>query len=287
VLLSSTAGEEDSRQQLVAPLLLEDPTYNQRRENLLDSNIDDVLPSMTFSNSDHCGNIIVYRLVSLRCASDCTPLIFYTVLTNGKYSIVALVSAYLLLISFWLPFWLLSFVLTEWGVYLTAIGTIFLIGRAIIRLIAFPGASRKVISDIETEFAKYSVRIIAAACMSLIDLAAIFEPRDQSGEQHLDSRIIPLIPGLWRRVNGFRCRVLGVYVDVLRYLYQQDSISSLALSTNPIDPTTAATTVSIGTYGPEFTKHGNNRLSGDVGNLLSLTVRCDHTDLRKTCLLLF
>jgi hypothetical protein len=256
-----SALDDDDRQQLAVPLLLDEDN---------DSTIEAFMTTSPHASSGGLLN----RLLATRCAADCMPALFHTILYHGKYSLVLLLSAYLILLSCWLPFWVLSFLVTEWGVYLTAIASIFLIGRAIIRLIAFPGASRKVVTDIETEFAKYSVRMIAAAAMSLIDLAVIFEPRDQSGEQYVDSRMIPQIPGLWRRANGFRRRVLGLYVDVLKYIYEeQDSISSLVLSVDTIDPT-AKNAESASVFGPELTRYGNNRLSGDVGNVLSLTVRC-------------
>jgi hypothetical protein len=262
VSLLSTLDDEDDRQQLAVPLLLEEDNDRTARAFMTTS-------PHAFSEG------LLHRLWAIRCAADCMPTLFHTILYHGKYSLALLLSIYLILLSCWLPFWLLSFLLTEWGVYLTAVASIFLIGRAIIRLIAFPGASRKVVTDIETEFAKYSVRMIAAAAMSLVDLAVIFEPRDQSGEQYVDSRMVPQIPGLWRRANGFRRRVLGLYVDVLRYIYEENnSISSLVLSTDAIDTAAAVSTAeSAASFGPDFTRYGNNRLSGDVGNVLSLTVR--------------
>ena len=256
-LFSNSFVDED-RQQLAVPFLLEE---------------DDIASDFMTSSQQPSG--CLHRLLGIRCAADCMPTFFHAILFHGKYSLLVFLSVYLILLSCWLPFWFLSVVVTEWGVYLTVIAFVFLVGRAIIRLIAFPGASRKVVSDIEVEFAKYSVRIISAAAMSFIELAVIFEPRDQSGEQNVDSRMIPQIPGLWRRANGFRRRVLGLYVDVLSYLYgEEDSVSSLLLSVDTIDTTeSAATTVPSSAFGPELTRHGNNRLSGDIGNVFSLNVR--------------
>lgn len=228
--------------------------------------------------AEHRGAGILYRLVSVRSVADCLPLVFYTVLTNGKIAAAVLLAVYLILISVWLPFWLMSFLVTEWGVYAVAIGTVFLIGRSIIRLIAFPGASRKVITDIEGEFAKYSVRMIETATESLIDLATVFEPREQGGEKSLDNRTLHQLPGLWRRVKSFRDRVLGVFLEVLRYTYQQDTVSTLSLSTSSNHSEYANTTPSI--YGPGLTRYGNNRLTGDIGTFASLTV-C--TMLRWKC----
>jgi hypothetical protein len=279
--------QEESRQQLSVPLLLssgEEYDFDNRNHNIHHTRPYQVRQphplqqqqtnaTMTTNNPNpivSCGQILAYRMISIRYLSDCMPLLFYTLLTNGKYVAIGLLSVYLMIISLWLPFWLLSYMISEWGVYMCMIGTVFLIGRTIIRLIAFPGATRKVIQDIEAEFTKYSIRMIDTACISIIDLAIIFEPRDQSGE-HLDSRTIPFVPGIWHRVQSFRCRVLAVYMDVLRYMYQQDSVMSLELSTN-LMVDALPDTVSNGGYGPKLTRFGNNRLYGDVGNVLALSV---------------
>lgn len=217
---------------------------------------------------------LLYHLVSIRCVSDAVllPLACRAIIINGKMAAAVLLGAYLVLLGLWFPFWLLALLVTEWGVYALAVGTVFLIGRCIIRLLAFPGASRKVTTDIEAEFAKYSVRMIAAASHSLIDVATVFEPRDQSGTQRLDNRSAHQLPGLWRRVGSFRNRVLGVYLDVLRYLYQQESVQQLSLSQSE-SPPDEAVNLRSNKFGPDCTRFGNNRLSGDVGNFASLTVR--------------
>jgi hypothetical protein len=264
-VLSSTIDQDQQQQQLTAPLLLEQ--YCDSDEYYPPNTTMAVNGHQPFFAAEQGG--LLYRLVSMRCVSDTLPSMFYTILTNGKFAGMAFIGFFLIMLVLWLPFWLLSFVVTEWGVYATAVGSIYMIGRSIIRLIAFPGASRKVVTDIEGEFAKYSVRMVEAACNSLIDLAAVFEPRDQSGEQHLDSRTLHQVPGLWRRVKSFRDRVLGVYLEVLRYIYQQDSVLQLSLS----DQTDSAHASNPSIYGPGLTRYGNNRLSGDVGNFATLTVR--------------
>jgi hypothetical protein len=271
--LSSNAEDVSLRRQLVVPLLCNN---NENDENYDDEEEENYyIHRSTMTNNNHMN--LFHRLVAIRYVSDCMPFIFYTILTNGKYTAFALISVYLAIISFWFPFWLLSFFITEYGDYITMIGSIFLIGRTIIRLIAFPGASQKIIKDIENEFAKYSVRMIETACTSIIDLATIFEPRDQSGEQQLDNRTTLLVPGLWRRVKVFRCRVIAVYIDVLRYMFQQQSMTSLVLSTSPIDASSEIEP--NGSYGPELTRYGNNRLSGDVGNVLTLPVGFESASL--------
>lgn len=266
-MLSPTI-DQDQQQQLAAPLLLEQYSDDEYPNNSSMTVNSPTRFAAAAAERQHGG--LIYRLVSIRCVSDTVPSMLYTVLTNGKIAVAALFGVYLIMFSLWLPFWLLSFVVTEWGVYAAAVGSIFMIGRNIIRLIAFPGASRNVVSAIEGEFAKYSVRMIAAACNSLIEFATIFEPREQIGEQHLDNRTMYQLPGMWRRVMSFRDRVLGVYLDVLRYIYLQDNVLQLSLSTssNHSQHDTPSSK-----YGPSLTRYGNNRFSGDVGNFASLTVR--------------
>lgn len=84
---------------------------------------------------------VVFWAIGIRTLADVLPAPLQLVVNSGKMSAIVFVGTYLFLIGLWLPFWLLSFVLTEWGVYLLVIGAIFLIGRGIIRMIAFPGSS--------------------------------------------------------------------------------------------------------------------------------------------------
>ena len=102
----------------------------------------------------------------------------------GKWSSPPFLGVYVTFVALWLPFWLLSFVITEWGIYLLAVFTVFFIGRSIILLIAFPGASQKVTATIETEFAKYSVRIIMffMRCNSGSSILSSAFPGNKSGD---------------------------------------------------------------------------------------------------------
>lgn len=228
---------------------------------------------LSTSDSQYYHGGVLHRIASVRCASDTLPTLFHTIVTNGKSSAAALLGVYLMLLSLFVPFWLLSFLVTEWGIYIAAIGSIFLIGRSIIRMIAFPGASRRIVTEIEKEFAKYSVRMIEISCNSICELASLFEPREQVGEAKLDKRVLQQLPGVWRRVKDCRDRVLGVYVDVLRYIYQQDSAFQLHLSETLDHTQNNALTTSADRYGPGLTRFGNNRLMGDVGDVSSLPVR--------------
>jgi hypothetical protein len=221
---------------------------------------------------------IVFQVVQVKSAADALPSLFSAVVTNGKFSLMVFTAAYLIFISLWFPFWLLSFVTTEWGVYLLAVGTVFFVGRTIIRLIAFPGASQKVTADIEAEFARYSVRMVTSAADSLIEVASILSgnnnnnnnANDQSGGDSNNFSTSYELPGLWRRARSYTDRVLGVYLEVLLYIFHQPSESSISNAAS------------------DLTKCGNNRLAGDIGSLANVTVsdfvlfysqcRCDYLD---------
>lgn len=53
--------------------------------------------------------------------------------SSGRYGPVGLLAVYTLLVAIWFPFWLLALLLTEWGVYAILVGTVFCIGRIIVR----------------------------------------------------------------------------------------------------------------------------------------------------------
>ena len=76
----------------------------------------------------------VLRALAMRCATmssaaDALPTIFYSIVTEGKMTAMVTVGVYLLFVALWMPFWLLSYVVTEWGVYALAVATVFGIGR--------------------------------------------------------------------------------------------------------------------------------------------------------------
>ena len=196
---------------------------------------------------------LALRCVQYKCAVDALPSFLQTILTSGKQVSAGFLALNLLFVLFWLPFWLLSFFLTEWGVYVLGVVSVFFLGRCIIRFIAFPGASQKMTSDVEREFTKYSIRMLESGVQSFAEVAAVLarDPgtngRGGSGLQSYE------VPALWKRATTFRNRVLGVYLEVLLYLYQQPCESSSATEA-------------------EFTRYGNNMLRGDLGSLNRLTV---------------
>ena len=207
------------------------------------------------------GGGIVYRFVAMRCLADRLPWIFHSVVTNGKMAALAVLVINLTLIALWIPFWLLGKLVTEYGVYALVVSTIFLVGRSVLRLIAFPGSSLKVMTDIEAEFAKYSVQMITTACASFIDLANAID------QDTLPKSALNQLPHLWRRTKSYRDRVMGVFYDVLLYIYDQGSNSSSLALTVEVE-----TSNDTNKYGPGLTRYGNNRFAGDIGHFNGLTV---------------
>ena len=193
---------------------------------------------------------LLFRLLGLRSAADALPIPFSLVVSNGKIAGLVYLGANIALVLLWLPFWLLSFLLTEWGIYLAAVATVFLIGRGVIRFIAFPGASKKVPSDLEKEFAKYAFRMLLAALESVRETASCLL---QACSARPDPMAKQILSPLWKRTETYRDRVLAVFVEILLVLNQQQSAESFQQTGSPL------------------TKYGNNKILGDVGNLGSIT----------------
>ena len=189
------------------------------------------------------------RILSIKTAADALPVVLQIVVMNGKMSTLVFLGIYLVLVFLWLPFRLMAYFITELGVYAFIVVTVLFVGRCIIRLLAFPGSSSRVPAEIEMEFARYSVRMVQSSATCIMDLCTAVSSSSpattsSSGGYHD-------IPGIWARTKSYRDRVLGMYLDVLMYLYGE--------------PTTDSA-------NSEITKYGNNRISGDIGNLQGLTV---------------
>jgi hypothetical protein len=93
--------------------------------------------------------------------------------------------------------------------------------------------------------------MIINSANSLIDLASAISAAGRGDEA--SSATYYEINTLWKRSKSFRDRVLAVYADVLSYILndgQQTADSS----------------------SPDLTKYGNNRITGDIGDLSGLTV---------------
>ena len=211
------------------------------------------------------------------------------ILANGKYAAAGLPVAWFVICAMWLPLWGLSFLLTEIGIYLLMIGTVYKAGRALIRLIAFPGSSHRVYGEIEAEFGRYSCRMLDASCGVVIEAASAIiavgggvPPEDRGGlvgggtapglVSKVEQMMAPssqygfydLVP-LWGRAISYRNRVLGVYADVLARCLT-DGGHDVTTTTTSSSSTSAATNVGAGDADAR-TAYGNNPLVGNVGDL--------------------
>lgn len=253
--------------------------------------------SISSSSSSSSRPLIILRsclgrCVGIPCAADQLPVWLFAIVTHGKFTALIVLGVYLVfLIAFWLPFWLLSFVMGEWGIYMLWMATVVLVGRSIIRMIAFPGASQKVIADMEREFARYSIRMISSSCTSFMDVAGAMVSMCHAGSaggggpspggfllggaglggprRTAPASVLYDVPVQWRRAKTYRDRVIGVYLEVLQYIYQEE----------PSTVSTAAAAAPLST-DPDLTRFGNNRMSGDIGNLSGLTPQA-RTDGRE------
>eukprot|EP00934_Nitzschia_sp_Nitz4_P003370 Nitzschia sp. Nitz4//scaffold76_size158648//79575//82649//NITZ4_002549-RA/size158648-augustus-gene-0.135-mRNA-1//1//CDS//3329557854//3360//frame0 len=191
---------------------------------------------------------VVYWGLGVRSVADALPGVLGAVVNSGKLSILVYFASNVIIMILWVPLWLLSFVVSEWGVYGCLVALVFMIGRAIIRMIALPGASSRVSSEIEKEFSKYSVKMIMNSCITLSDFASSIK---SCGSEVPASRVAEF-NSYWKKTKSHRDKVLGVYTDVLSYILLDGQQSTHLQS-------------------PQLTKYGNNRISGDVGDLTRVT----------------
>ncbi|KAL7543574.1 hypothetical protein ACHAWF_007425, partial [Thalassiosira exigua] len=174
-------------------------------------------------------------------------------LRNAKHAAPAFVASYLLVVLLlWIPLWLLSLALTEAGVYLLLVAGIVYGGRCLLRLLAFPGTNVRVYGEVESEFSKYSCKMLEGAAGALEDLAHCV----RSGEEEEDAaaavggeggegnppspssspaaRALKRLgadecegwdlvdaPGCYKRLAVYRDRVLGTYWEVLKCLLEE------------------------------------------------------------------
>jgi len=199
---------------------------------------------------------IVQRCLSIPTAADDLPQMLNVLATAGKHSFLGLLVGYIAFCALWLPFWALTFLITEWGLYALFVGTVFFVGRIIIRLLAFPGSSPRVSGEIEKEFAKYSVRMLQTAVNTVIELASAIGKLDPAAKNNNFYEISTA----WKRVQSYRDRVMGMYYEVLVFIYQETAPPGVC-------PEAAATN----NNNSQLNGFGNNKLSGDVGNLSDVT----------------
>jgi len=200
--------------------------------------------SMVAYNSLRRSGGVMQCVLRIPTVSDLLPTVPREIASNGKLSALGVVAGWLLLVIMWIPVWLFSFLVTETGVYLLAVGMIFVLGRALIRLIAFPGASKRVYGEIEREFSKYMVRLLDSGAVACLELASAVQTGPATGK-------VSLVPAFWKRALSFRNRVFGVLAEILpKVLY----------------PTTGNRSGSpVQSNGLNL--YGNNPLVGDIGNL--------------------
>lgn len=255
---------EEETEFLAAPLLRSDSddTSLSSDENIMEISTgdpDEDGPMYSSGPSDGGLKMIVYKLIQTKTVADVLPGVLQVILTSGKMSGMVFVGAYLAFLGIWFPIYLFSRLVGEKGIYALTVVTIFTVGRSIIRLLAFPGSTNRVSSEIEKEFSKYSVRMLTASSISIMDLAQAIGSAGtaQSGPQ---SYTVYEIPAMWKRAKSYRDRVLAVYKEVLQYIYDDSSDQA----SSPIMSNT--------------TKYGNNKLSGDIGDLSGLTVSVEKID---------
>lgn len=141
---------QDENEALGAPLLRSEEEVDEFGDLLFTSNL-----RMETTESAHSNSMMmssgpmtnpsirrgVFWALGVRTMADALPGPLQMVVNSGKMSAAVFLGGYVVLIALWLPFWIFSFIVTEWGIYLMAAGTIVLVGRGIIRMIAFPGSS--------------------------------------------------------------------------------------------------------------------------------------------------
>jgi len=204
----------------------------------------------------------VHRFLNIPCAADSLPILLAGIANNGKYAVLGLLSAYFIFITICFPFWLLSFIITEWGVYILFISTVFLIGRIIIRLLVFPGSCSRISGEIEREFSKYSIRMLTSSINAVIELATAISKLESDSSNPAFANVA----NAWKQVEQFRNRVLGVYYSALVHIYDEQAIPSVI-------PPNSKTSASVDPFG-------NNRLIGDIGNLSGVTMEAQRDGRR-------
>lgn len=213
------------------------------------------------------------------------------------------------------------------GVYLINIFFAWCIGRFILRLIAFPGATSRVSNEVETEFTKYSLRMshnasenVIEFCMLLVSMeeALLYSSGYGSGgvggasspnslasdgsngsggvnvlfagspKKKLVSALVGKsssgnsnfasnsghyeIISSWKKVEQYKNRILGMFFDVLHCLIHENGEGL------PVNDAAGDTNSSSEGGKSRLTKYNNNRLVGDIGNLLPTVTKQGRKD---------
>lgn len=209
-------------------------------------------------------------LLRIPTLADNLPPPATVIFHHPKMSFGALILACMVLDLFIiLPGYMFSFIFTEIGVYLMILLCIWNTGRFVLRMITFPGATSRLRGEIETEFTKYSIRMLENAAEAILELTKTMASMEDvtmngyNGVTLVDgangnvTRLIgkkSIAPhelfSLWSKVCQYRDRVLGMYYDVLHCLLMDEGQGS-----------------------GEETRYGNNPLVGDIGNLVDISCR--------------
>ena len=260
---TSTTGVDEFGAQLRESLISRSSsrmaaTSSQQNQGGLDGSSTNMVAGHGSGSSGRCKIFMrgtTTWCLRVRTLADLLPAMLQPIVSNGKMSVPIFLGGQFLLLVLCLPFWILSFLVSEAGVYGVILATTVLVGRGIIRTIAFPGSSHRVSHEIEREFTKYSVRVITISATSLIELT---EALQGASVNHYE------VLSLWKRARSYRDRVLGVYAVVLQTTLQERSASNGIGSSSTSQQQT-------GGFAATLNQHGNNGLVGDVGNLSGLT----------------
>jgi hypothetical protein len=114
-------------------------------------------------------------------------------------------------------------------VYLLLLSCLIFGGRALLRLLAFPGTNVRVYGEIENEFAKYSCKMLEGAsnameefAKSLLGLSSTAASTSiltsSSSNEGIDT--VDLLRTNYKRVEIYKNQVLGVFWEVLHCLYE-------------------------------------------------------------------
>jgi hypothetical protein len=92
--------------------------------------------SMIFHWMNPTSRRIVLYCLNVSTAADHLPLFWFYLATSGKQGFLFLVASWLVFCILWIPLYLLTYVMTEFGVYALLAGTVAYTGRLVIRYVA-------------------------------------------------------------------------------------------------------------------------------------------------------
>jgi len=84
---------------------------------------------------------VVYWALGVRTMADVLPEPLQMIINSGKLLAAFFLGGYSVILALWFPFWIFTFFVGELGVYCLLLVAVFMVGRGIIRMIAFPGSS--------------------------------------------------------------------------------------------------------------------------------------------------